>query len=221
MACQANNGATITTGGGFSTHYPQPSFQKKQVAAYFATAAAAGKSPVTGYAVTGRGFPDVSLAGHNYKVYIGGQLYSVSGTSAAAPVMAGFLSNLNAVRLASGQGSMGWANPALYTNSSLFIKDITSGDNKCAGITSKNTVNCCSQGFHATTGWDPVTGLGSVNYGKMEQTFAQPGFFSRSSASASISAAHGISHEGEMFLRLFSSLSGLDFTSVKQDPIPV
>ena len=130
MACQANNGGTITSGGGFSTRYPQPSFQKKAVAAYFTTAAAAGKSPVTGYAVTGRGFPDVSLAGHNYRIYVGGEILTVSGTSAAAPVMAGLLSNLNAVRLASGKSSMGWANPALYANSSLFMNDITSGDNK-------------------------------------------------------------------------------------------
>jgi hypothetical protein len=30
---------------------------------------------------------------------------------------------------------------------------------------------CCTQGFYATTGWDPVTGLGSINYAKMETAF--------------------------------------------------
>ena len=165
----------ITSGGGFSTHYSQPLFQKVAVATYFSTAAAAGQSPYTGYNTKGRGFPDVSLAGHNYNVFAGGRSYIVSGTSASAPVMAGFISNINAARMAVGKGSVGWVNPALYKNSSMFINDITSGDNKCADRISKNVVNCCSQGYTCTTGWDPVTGLGTVNYGKMESLFLSLG----------------------------------------------
>ena len=30
---------------------------------------------------------------------------------------------------------------------------------------------CCSQGFEATSGWDPATGWGTVNYGLMEDAF--------------------------------------------------
>jgi hypothetical protein len=184
--------------------YPQLPFQAKAIAAYYAAAAQAGKSPVAGYTATGRGFPDVSLAGLNYKVYIGGQLYSVSGTSASAPVMAGLLSNLNSVRLAAGKPAMGWANPALYTNSSLFINDITSGDNKCAGTGMKSTVNCCPQGFTAIAGWDPVTGLGTVDYGKMESTFIKLGYFS--SLASAVSSAQRISYEREIFCYLIQYL---------------
>lgn len=204
MACQANNGGVITTGGGFSSVYPQLPFQAKAIAAYYTAAAAAGKSPVSGYTVTGRGFPDVSLAGVNYTVYIGGQLYYVSGTSASAPVMAGLLSNLNSVRLAAGKSAMGWVNPLLYTNSSLFMNDITSGDNKCAGTGVKSTVNCCTQGFTAVAGWDPVTGLGTVDYGKMESTFVKLGYFS--SYASAVSSAHRISYERKIFCHLILCL---------------
>jgi hypothetical protein len=117
----------------------------------------------------------VSLAGHNYIILIGGVGYVVSGTSASAPVVAGMLSNINAVRIAAGKGSVGWVNPALYANSAQFVNDITSGDNKCAAINYEDGVTCCDQGYYATTGWDPVTGLGSINYGKMETAFLSLG----------------------------------------------
>ena len=172
------------------------------MAAYFTAAAKAGQTPVAGYNAAGRGFPDVAVAGSNYKIYIGGQSFSVSGTSASAPVVAGLISNLNAVRLASGRGPMGFINPALYRNSSLFINDITSGNNKCAAI-SKNVVNCCNQGYTCTTGWDPVTGLGSINYGNFEQRYAQYGEIPSSYASAGRSAACGISPQGKFFFNLF------------------
>ena len=173
------------------------------MAAYFTAAAAAGQTPVAGYSAAGRGFPDVAVAGSNYKIYIGGQIYSVSGTSASAPVVAGLISNLNAVRLASGRGPMGFINPALYRNSSLFMQDVTSGNNKCAGMTSKHVVNCCNQGFTCTTGWDPVTGLGSINYGNLEQRYAQFGEITSSYASAGKSAACGTSPRGKIFFNCF------------------
>jgi tripeptidyl-peptidase I len=118
----------------------------------------------------------VSLAGSNYAVYIGGDGYAISGTSASAPVMAGMLSNINAARIAAGKGSVGWANPAMYANSARFVRDITSGNSFCAALTAPGAFpNCCPQGFYATTGWDPVTGLGTVNYGKMETAFLSIG----------------------------------------------
>ena len=168
-------GASITSGGGFSALHSQPSFQKDVVAAYFSTAAAAGQSALAGYSTAGRGFPDVSLAGENYVLVVGGSSYTISGTSASAPVMAGFISNINAARIAAGKGSVGWINPTLYANSSMFINDITSGDNKCGAQAEPDKFGCCSQGFFAADGWDPVTGLGSVNYGKMESLFLSLG----------------------------------------------
>jgi hypothetical protein len=106
----------------------------------------------------------------NYVVVTGGISYAVSGTSASCPAVAGFISNINAARLAIGKGSVGWINPALYTKGSSFVNDITSGNIKCVA-----DGTCCSTGFYATAGWDPATGLGSVNYGKMAPFFVALG----------------------------------------------
>ena len=149
----------------------QPSYQTATVAQYFVNAAAAGQTPIAGYDATGRALPDVSLAGSNYSVTIGGKAYAISGTSASSPVFAGMLSNINAARIAAGKGPVGWANPAMYANSAQFVRDITSGSSFCAAMNSLMMVNCCPQGFYATTGWDPLTGLGTVDYAKMETTF--------------------------------------------------
>ena len=170
MACQSDLGNQITTGGGFSYFFDQPSFQKPHTAMFFAHAAAAGNTPYAGYNGLGRGFPDISLAGAKYLVRIGGEYSSVSGTSASAPAVGGFISNINAARMAAGKGSVGWINPTLYANHSAFVNDIVSGDTHC----SANGI-CCPQGFEAGVGWDPATGLGSVNYEKMQSLFLSLG----------------------------------------------
>jgi hypothetical protein len=98
-----------------------------------------------------------SFSGRLYRVSINGQFYGLSGTSASSPVVAGIISLANSLRVRLGGSTMGFVNPFLYSYSSFFTRDITSGNNFC-------TVNkCCSQGFYATDGWDPVTGLGVLN----------------------------------------------------------
>jgi subtilase family serine protease len=84
----------------------------------------------------------------------------VSGTSASSPVMAGMVSLVNSARRASGRSTLGWLNPALYQMYTSFTNDITSGNNKCL----VNGYGCCAQGFYATDDWDPVSGLGSINF---------------------------------------------------------
>ena len=93
-------GGTITSGGGFSTYYPQPMWQSNVVSSYFKSVLSTSKAPVPGYNSAGRGYPDISAQGTNYVVFIGGAPYLVSGTSASAPVVAGMLSLINAARLA-------------------------------------------------------------------------------------------------------------------------
>ena len=34
-----------------------------------------------------------------------------------------------------------------------------------------NGVTCCTSGFTTTTGWDPVTGLGSINFDQLTKIF--------------------------------------------------
>ena len=54
------------------------------------------------------------LAPLSLQVVVGGALYSLFGTSAAAPVAAALASLVNAKRLLAGQRSIGFINPTLY-----------------------------------------------------------------------------------------------------------
>ena len=166
----------ITSGGGFSIYHPRPSYQDAAVAGYFAAAAKAGQSPASGYSASGRGYPDVSLAGYAYYIRVGGKSYLVSGTSCSSPAFAGFVTNVNAARLAMGKGSLGWLNPTLYANATQFTNDVTSGNTLCVG---QNL--CCTQGYYAAPGWDPATGLGSINYGKFQHFLLSLGTLSGNS----------------------------------------
>merc|ERR1712048_1288361 len=97
-----------------------------------------------------------------------GSVYHVSGTSASSPVVAAMASLVNAKLAANGGTSLGFINPTLYQAGTGSFNSITSGNNKCTASTT-----CCSQGFTATAGWDPVTGWGSVDYAKFESLFAE------------------------------------------------
>ena len=159
VACDANQGGIITTGGGFSTLVSALNFQNTAIPNYFLSVS--NNMPSNGYNRNGRGYPDVSMAGKNYVVIIGGKGHVVSGTSAAAPVFAGMVSLINSARNEVGRKPVGWLNPLLYYSNGSFANDIVQGNNKCTRLT------CCQTGFDTSIGWDPVTGFGSVDYKKL------------------------------------------------------
>jgi tripeptidyl-peptidase-1 len=76
------------------------------------------------------------------------------------------ISLVNSARFRKGLGPIGWLNPLLYQYADRFANDITVGDNFCVASQDDNPV-CCEQGFKAARGWDPVTGLGSVDFDKL------------------------------------------------------
>lgn len=85
------------------------------------------------------------------------------------------MSLINSDRKKIGNSTVGFLNPSLYSgytvNGSSHFQDITAGNNKCCShkptlYTSYGNL-CCGSGFYATTGWDPVTGLGSVRFAQM------------------------------------------------------
>ena len=131
------------SGGGASHNYSKPSWQ-------------------TGRGVpadTHRDVPDVALASASHDGYLfnmNGSSYAASGTSVAAPAFAGLMA-LVVGRQGARQGN---PNKSLYTLAAnqahggpAVFHDITSGNNTVPGAT----------GFGAGTGYDPVTGLGSVD----------------------------------------------------------
>eukprot|EP00607_Mallomonas_marina_P005417 CAMPEP_0182440460 /NCGR_PEP_ID=MMETSP1167-20130531/87082_1 /TAXON_ID=2988 /ORGANISM="Mallomonas Sp, Strain CCMP3275" /LENGTH=465 /DNA_ID=CAMNT_0024634429 /DNA_START=920 /DNA_END=2317 /DNA_ORIENTATION=+ len=164
-ACSTRKGAaTITSGGGFSSVMPAPAFQQKVIQEYFRTA----QSPVSGFNRSGRGYPDVSLAGRHFITVVAERIRIEDGTSAATPVLGGMVSLVNAERLSRGLPSLGWITPLLYSLNGSFTNDIVTGDNKC--VSKALSGSCCEEGFLATEGWDPVTGFGSVDFEKFLKT---------------------------------------------------
>lgn len=150
----------IFSGGGFSNVFPMPSYQSAAVKEFFAnhpppyTAAQYNNSQMT------RGFPDISANGANYVIAVDGTFSLVYGTSASSPVVGSILTLVNEARLTIGKSSIGFVNPTLYANPGI-LNDITSGGN----------MGCGTPGFTATTGWDPVTGLGTPNFPKLVAKF--------------------------------------------------
>ena len=175
----------ITTGGGFSLDYPQPSWQSSVVQTYLNRVKGTSQQPYYnateshpadddfyGYSLNGRytynaqgrAYPDVSLLAHNYYVVIDGEGSPVDGTSASSPVMAAFTVLVDYELRKAGKSSLGWLNPFLYQYYSKFTRDITTGGaNNCTALFGYNvTTNtllstCCKEGFYPAEGWDPVS----------------------------------------------------------------
>ena len=124
-------------GGGFSAVWPAPSYQ-----------AALLPAPAM------RSVPDVALDSDpntGYSIYFGGGWTVFGGTSAAAPLWAGFAALVNEQRAAVGKASIGFLNPPIYQIGASpaytsDFHDITRGTNLY---------------YSATAGYDNATGWGS------------------------------------------------------------
>jgi len=68
------------------------------------------------------------------------------------------VSLLNDARIAAGLPSLGFLNPLLYGEGFKGLNDIVGGNNP----------GCGTDGFEAIKGWDPVTGLGTPNFGLLK-----------------------------------------------------
>jgi len=159
--------AVSFSSGGFSIYHNQPAYQQSAVLAYL-------DSINTTYSPffnrSGRAIPDVAAQASNFAVYDKGFLTSLSGTSAAAPVVAGIVALLNAARRTQGKPPLGFLNPWLYNNSHAFT-DITTGSGVgCYGMPAVGRI----ARWNATAGWDPVTGLGTPKFEKLLEA-AAPG----------------------------------------------
>ena len=150
-AAKGTEVATDWSSGGFSNFFPRPAYQEKAVSQFLGQT----KTPKKFFNQTGRGFPDVSAIGLGFQVMVNGSLMSVGGTSASTPVFASVVSLLNDIRLSNGLPTMGHINPFLYeafeTSKGAFT-DILKGHNQ---------YGCCTSGFEAMEGWDPITGIGT------------------------------------------------------------
>ncbi|KJA29731.1 hypothetical protein HYPSUDRAFT_152704 [Hypholoma sublateritium FD-334 SS-4] len=149
--------STFFSGGGFSNIFPRPEYQENAVASFLETLPEGTYDGL--FNRLGRGYPDVSAQADWFKVFVDGIEYLIGGTSASSPTFAGFVAMLNDVRLSAGQPPLGFLNPFLYSKGFEGLNDITRGHNG----------GCGTPGFNATQGWDPVTGLGTPNFGKLKE----------------------------------------------------
>ncbi|MGA2716035.1 MAG: protease pro-enzyme activation domain-containing protein, partial [Bryobacteraceae bacterium] len=119
-----------------------------------------------------RDVPDVAMSAaihDGYMITYQGSVGAVAGTSAASPSLSGIVALLNQYQVSNGfqqQPGLGNINPQLYRlaqSAPAAFHDITSGNNivPCA----QGTPSCLagSYGYSAGPGYDPVTGLGSVD----------------------------------------------------------
>ncbi|KAH9017701.1 peptidase S8/S53 domain-containing protein [Lactarius hengduanensis] len=146
--------AASFSGGGFSDYFERPPYQKEAVSTFLQNL---GNQHQGLYNATGRGIPDIAAQASRFKLFSSGDELAESGTSAAAPVVAGIISLLNDWLVLRGQPPLGFLNPWLYGGGFAALNDITEGSNP----------GCGTDGFTAVDGWDPVTGLGTPIFRKM------------------------------------------------------
>ena len=121
-------------------------------------------------AALGRATPDVAALGEGYKVYQGGRVIAVDGTSAATPAFAALVSLLNEARLHADMPPMGFLNPFLYAHPHAFT-DVTLGTNAIGG----GHQGALPYGFAAAPGWDAATGLGTPRFDVLLQAALNAG----------------------------------------------
>jgi subtilase family serine protease len=164
------------SGGGVSTTWPIPSYQTP------ATMTAAGGS------ASMRNIPDVSLIA-DVQIFLicdNGQWIEVGGTSAAAPLWAGFLALANQQAATNKKPRVGFLNPAIYgigagSSFQSDLHDIITGNN--GGFNAR-------PGYDLATGWGTPAGQPLIN--SLTGSTSSPGF-SLSSSASTLSIAAGAS----------------------------
>ena len=142
------------SGGGISTVYPIPDWQK-------GISMSANKG-----STTMRNLPDVAMVAQNVWIHADrGSTFAVVGTSIAAPLWAGFTALVNEQGAATGAPPVGFVNPALYAigkspRYTTSFHDITSGNNR---NTASPSLFSAVAGYDLCTGWGSPKGTNLIN----------------------------------------------------------
>ncbi|KAA1474745.1 family S53 protease [Dentipellis sp. KUC8613] len=141
--------------GGFSNIFSQPTYQSAAVASYLTKLGATDSGR---FNRTGRAYPDLAATAENVAIAYKGKFGLVAGTSCSAPITASIIALLNDQLIAARKSPLGFLNPLIYSRTTAFT-DIVSGGNP----------GCGTNGFPATQGWDPVTGVGSPIFANLKK----------------------------------------------------
>ncbi|KAH9020545.1 subtilisin-like protein [Lactarius deliciosus] len=153
--------AAPLSGGGFSDYFPRPAYQDVAVSAFLERQ---GTQYAGLYNPEGRGIPDIAAQALMLPAVVRNVGRSMDGTSCSVPVFAGIISLLNDYLITNGRPPLGFLNIRLYDDGFAGLNDITSGSNP----------GCGTDGFSAVPGWDPVTGLGTPDFEKLQNIFMTP-----------------------------------------------
>jgi hypothetical protein len=117
-----------------------------------------------------RNYPDVAMIASNLEIVFNGTPQFFSGTSASAPLWAGYMALVNQQSLANGAGLAGFLNPTLYDIG------LTSGSADDLYVVCFNDIhdrvsnaNGFGSGFRSVVGYDLCTGWGSPAAGLLYQ----------------------------------------------------
>jgi len=142
------------SGGGISQAYAIPAWQQG-----LSTTSNQGSKLL-------RNLPDVAMtADHIWLRWNNGSTENVGGTSAAAPLWAGFMALVNQQALKNGKPLVGFANPSIYAlgktaEYALAFHDVTAGNNSTpSGPTQFPAV----AGYDLCTGWGTPAGQRLIN----------------------------------------------------------
>jgi subtilase family serine protease len=151
----------IDSGGGFSHVFSKPGYQDTLPAGSTAIGSMRGIPDIAseGSSLSGPLIYDSNAGLDQFTNVAGGNggWFVIGGTSVSCPQWAGMIAIADQIN----GGRLGFINPALYamaSNPSTYAADffdVTTGDN---GAFAPDV-----PGYPATTGWDPVTGLGTPN----------------------------------------------------------
>ncbi|KAI9734154.1 MAG: hypothetical protein M1818_006641 [Claussenomyces sp. TS43310] len=162
--------ATVFSSGGFSNYWPRPLYQALAVPEYLEKLGDHNKGY---FNPNGRGFPDVAAQSYGYRVINQGSNGGYQGTSCAAPTFNGVVALLNSARISVGLPTLGFLNPFIYSIGHQALNDVTAGGstgcNGYARFFSGHNGSPVIPGasWNATKGWDPVTGYGTPDFGKL------------------------------------------------------
>lgn len=104
----------------------------------------------------GRGVPDVAMLGAGWAIQLNGSVAYYGGTSLSAPLFAALLSRLQEPPALRGRDWL--AQVYNLTGCAGCVNDVVQGNNACT----TEAVDGCP-GYLAGVGWDPVTGVGSLD----------------------------------------------------------
>ena len=161
------------SGGGVSVYYPQPTWQNGLISGETSgrmvpDVAFAASPNHDGYLTCSQADDSTQYGNDCATGFLSTQNYwdVIGGTSAGTPSFAGMLT-----LLAQKYGNLGNINPTLYqlaatSQYATIFHDTTSGNSTVPCIVEISDVGCPSSGsfgYSAKTGYDMVTGLGSIN----------------------------------------------------------